>query len=183
MAKSLDDTNDSQFFITEGAQRHLDYNHSIFGILVEGESVREAISEVPVNAPDEGRPLTPVAIETARSFVDEENAVVMLKAPEGATGAADLTVVIRNAAGQETRQTVRVNVTPDSIDSAPFLADIPEQRTRVDTPLSYQLQAIDVEFTLQRVFWIRPASLKTGSPCRCKPTPTFGTAWTSIPVF
>jgi len=143
MAKSFDDTNDSQFFITEGPQRHLDFNHSIFGILVEGESVREAISEVAVGAAD--RPVTNVAIESARSFVDEENAVVLLKAPEGATGAADVTVIVRNASGQETRQTFRVNVTPDTIDSPPFLADIPELTTRVDTPVSYQLQAIDVE--------------------------------------
>ena len=143
MAKSFDDTNDSQFFITEGPQRHLDFNHSIFGILVEGEAVRQSISAVPVGA--EGRPATNVVIESARSFVDEENAVVLLKAPEGATGAADVTVVVRNESGQETRQTFRVNVTPDAIDSAPFLADIPELRTRVDTPVSYQLQAIDVE--------------------------------------
>ncbi|HEY7820751.1 MAG TPA: peptidylprolyl isomerase, partial [Vicinamibacteria bacterium] len=145
MAKSFDDTNDSQFFITEGAQRHLDFNHSIFGILVEGESVRQTISAVPVGASD--RPVTNVTIELARSFVDDENAVVLLKAPEGATGAADLTVVVRNAAGQETRQTVRVNVSADNIDSPPFLADIPEQTTRVDTPISYQLQAVDVEGT------------------------------------
>jgi cyclophilin family peptidyl-prolyl cis-trans isomerase len=145
MAKSFDDTNDSQFFITEGPQRHLDFNHTIFGILVEGESVRQAISGVPVSSSD--RPVTNVTIELARSFIDDENAVVMLKAPEGATGAADLTVVVRNAAGQETRQTVRVNVTPDNIDGAPFLADIPELQTRAGTPLSYQLQAIDVEGT------------------------------------
>ncbi|HJS75525.1 MAG TPA: peptidylprolyl isomerase, partial [Vicinamibacteria bacterium] len=146
MAKtSLDDSSDSQFFITEGAQRNLDFNYTIFGILVEGESVRQAISGVPVGFED--RPLTNVVIEQARSFLDEENAVVLLKAPEGATGAADLTVVVRDAAGQETRQTVRVNVTPDNIDSAPFLADIPEQRTAVDTAISYQLQAIDVEGT------------------------------------
>jgi cyclophilin family peptidyl-prolyl cis-trans isomerase len=143
MAKSFDDTNDSQFFITEGAQRHLDFNHSIFGVLVEGESVRQAISNVPVGS--DNRPLTPVTIESARSFVDEENAVVLLKAPEGATGAVDVTVVVRNASGQEARETFRVNVVPDTIDSAPFLADIPELRTRLNTPLSYQLQAIDVE--------------------------------------
>ncbi len=143
MAKSFDDTNDSQFFITEGGQRHLDFNHSIFGILVEGESVREAISEVAVGAED--RPVTNVVIESARSFVDGENAVVLLKAPEGATGAADVTLAVRNLSGQETRQTFRVNVIPDAIDSPPFLADIPELRTRLDTPLSYQLQAIDVE--------------------------------------
>jgi cyclophilin family peptidyl-prolyl cis-trans isomerase len=143
MAKLFDDSNDSQFFVTEGPQRHLDYNHTIFGVLVEGESVRQSISGVPVGSGD--RPATNVVIESARSFVDEENAVVLLKAPEGATGAADVTVVVRNASGQETRQTFRVNVTPDTIDSAPFLADIPELTTRVDTPLSYQLQAIDVE--------------------------------------
>jgi cyclophilin family peptidyl-prolyl cis-trans isomerase len=143
MAKSFDDTNDSQFFITEGAQRHLDFNHSIFGILVEGESVRDNISAVPVGAED--RPVTNVRIESARSFVDEENAVVLLKAPEGVTGAADVTVIVRDASGQEARQTFRVNVTPDAIDSPPFLADIPELTTRVDTPLSYQLQALDVE--------------------------------------
>jgi hypothetical protein len=91
------------------------------------------------------RPVTPVVIEWARSFVDEENAVVMLKAPEGTTGAADVTVVVHDSAGLQARQTFRVNVTPDVIDSPPFLADIPELRTRVDTPLTYQLQAIDVE--------------------------------------
>jgi len=143
MAKSFDDTNDSQFFITETAQRHLDFNHSIFGVLIEGESVRDAISNVAVGAQD--RPVTNVVIESARSFVDEENAVVLLKAPEGATGAVDVTVIVRNASGQEARQTFRVNVTPDTIDSAPFLADIPELTTRVDTPVSYQLQATDVE--------------------------------------
>ncbi len=143
MAKSFDDTNDSQFFVTEGPQRHLDFNHSIFGILVEGESVREAISRVPVGAED--RPTTSVVIESVRSFVDEENAVVLLKAPERATGAADVTIVVRNASGQEARQTFRVNVIPDTIDSAPFLADIPEIKTKVDTPVTYQLQALDVE--------------------------------------
>jgi cyclophilin family peptidyl-prolyl cis-trans isomerase len=143
MAKSFDDTNDSQFFVTEGPQRHLDFNHSIFGILVEGESVRQAISNVPVGASD--RPATPVVIESARSFVDEENAVVLLKAAERTTGAANVTIVVRNASGQEARQTFQVTVVPDTIDSAPFLADIPELKTKVDTPQSYQLQAIDVE--------------------------------------
>src|SRR5690606_25570796 len=41
---SYDDTNDSQFFVTEGPSRHLDFNHTIFGYLTEGEDVREAIS-------------------------------------------------------------------------------------------------------------------------------------------
>ncbi len=172
MAKTtLDDSNDSQFFITEGAQRHLDFNHTIFGILVEGESVRQAISAVPVGGANGDRPLTSVVIEQARSFIDEENAVVLLKAPEGTTGAADLTVVIRNAAGQETRQTVRVNVTPDNIDSAPFLADIPELRTRVDTPLSYQLQAIDAENDTSARFLDQSSLTSNGLPVPVQANP------------
>ncbi|MGH9335503.1 MAG: peptidylprolyl isomerase, partial [Vicinamibacteria bacterium] len=143
MAKTFDDTNDSQFFITEGAQRHLDFNHTIFGVLVEGESVREGTSAVPVGAGD--RPIANVTMESVRSFVDEENAVLLLKAPEGATGAADVTVIVRNDRGQEARHTFRVNVTPDTFDAPPFLADIPELLTRIDTPISYQLQAIDAE--------------------------------------
>jgi cyclophilin family peptidyl-prolyl cis-trans isomerase len=143
MAKTSDDTNDSQFFVTEGAQRYLDFNHTIFGILVEGESVREAISRVPVDGDD--RPLTSVVMDSVRSFLDEENAVVMLKAPEDTTGAVDVTVVARNELGQEARQTFRVEVTPDTVNGAPFLADIPELQTAVDTPITYQLVALDAE--------------------------------------
>ncbi len=49
-AKSSDDTNNSQFFVTEVPTRFLDFNHSIFGQLVEGFDVREAISETAVNS-------------------------------------------------------------------------------------------------------------------------------------
>ena len=54
--RSTDDTNDSQFFITEGPQRFLDFNHSVFGQLVEGEAVREAISNTPVNNTTQNKP-------------------------------------------------------------------------------------------------------------------------------
>lgn len=145
MAKSNDDTNDSQFFITEGPQRHLDFNHSIFGVLVEGESVRQQISNVAVDAGNNDRPITDVVMESVSTFVDTQNAVLMLKAPEGATGAVDVTVTVQNEGGASTSQTFRVNVTPDTIDSPPFLADIPEITTPTDTEVSYQLVALDVE--------------------------------------
>ena len=85
-AKSGDDTNNSQFFITEGPTRHLDFNHSIFGQLVEGEEVREAISEMDTNGPPENRPDVPVVISTIDVFKDTENAVVFLKALGNAIG-------------------------------------------------------------------------------------------------
>jgi cyclophilin family peptidyl-prolyl cis-trans isomerase len=143
MAKAGDDTNDSQFFITEGGQRHLDFNHSIFGLLVEGEDVRQEISNVPVDA--EYRPLEDVVIESAEVFFDDENAVLMLKAPEGTTGTDLITLTVRNQRGEELQQTFRVEVKPDTTNSAPFLADIPPLTTTVDTEITYQLEAIDVE--------------------------------------
>ncbi len=145
MAKAVDDSNNSQFFVTEGPQRNLDFQYSIFGILVRGEDVREAISNVAVGGDEGDRPVDDVVIEAAESFVDEQNGVLMLKAPEGATGSVNVTVTARNPSGQEASRTFRVNVTPDTINSAPFLADIPEIRTKVDTSVTYQLVALDVE--------------------------------------
>ena len=143
MAKAADDTNDSQFFITDSAQRQLDFNHSIFGLLVEGDAVREQISAVDVDGND--RPVVDVVMESVSTFVDTQNAVLMLKAPEGATGAVDVAVTVENADGASTTQTFRVNVTPDTVNSAPFLADIPEITTPIDTQVTYQLVAIDAE--------------------------------------
>ena len=145
MAKAADDTNNSQFFITEGAQRHLDVIHSIFGLLIEGESVRQQISNVAVDPSGNDRPVADVVMESVSTFVDTQNAVLMLKAPEGATGAVDVTVTVQNSSGMSTSQTFRVNVTPDTINSPPFLADIPEITTPIDTNVTYQLVAIDTE--------------------------------------
>ncbi len=157
MAKTTDDTNNSQFFITEGPARHLDFNHTIFGQLVEGESVREAISEVPVNSSD--RPLTDVVIESATVFTDEENGVVMLKAAEGASGTATITVTVSDGRGGTASRQFQVNVTPDTINGAPFLADIPAVQTNVNTATTFQLIGRDVE--ANPVFYLDEAALRT----------------------
>jgi hypothetical protein len=41
--------------------------------------------------------------------------------------------------------TFEVQIQPDTIDSPPFLADIPPLTGTVDTPLTFSLEAIDVE--------------------------------------
>src|SRR5207244_1208301 len=46
MANSGKDTNGSQFFVTIGPQRFLDFNHTIFGQLVRGFNVMTAINSV-----------------------------------------------------------------------------------------------------------------------------------------
>jgi peptidyl-prolyl cis-trans isomerase A (cyclophilin A) len=60
MANHGPNTNGSQFFITVGPAEHLNGNYTIFGEVVSGQDVADAISKVPRDADD--KPLTPVTI-------------------------------------------------------------------------------------------------------------------------
>ncbi|MCA9126474.1 MAG: tandem-95 repeat protein [Planctomycetales bacterium] len=142
-AKSSDDTNDSQFFITEGAQRFLDFNHSVFGQLVEGEPVREAISNTSTNASD--RPTNNVVINSATVFNDTENGVVMLKATGTSTGTATITVTITDSEGNSTSQAFQATVVADSANGAPFLNPVPDVQTAANTPVNVNLTSQDAE--------------------------------------
>jgi Ca2+-binding RTX toxin-like protein/cyclophilin family peptidyl-prolyl cis-trans isomerase len=143
MAKTTDDTNDSQFFITEGPQRHLDFNHSIFGLIVEGESVREAISNTAANG--SGVPTFPVTMQSVDVVADNENAVLMLKVPNGATGSANVRVRVTDPNGNFSEQTFQVNVQADTANSNPFLDDIPLIRTLQNHPISFTAHATDAD--------------------------------------
>ena len=145
MAKSNDDTNDSQFFITEGDERSLDYNHSLFGYLVEGNDVRNAIRTTPVGAND--RPVNTVTMDDVSVFNDTENAVFILKAAEGATGSTTVTVEVTDAQGKKSSETFTVTVQADTQNSPPFLTDFSSSLFTAphDTPLVIPVNGIDVE--------------------------------------
>lgn len=143
MANAGDDTNDCQFFITAGPQRHLDFNHSVFGQLVEGEAVRAAIAAVPTNSQD--RPLVPVVIESVTVFEDRRNAVLLLSAPEGVSGVADVTVAVDDGRGGTVQQTIRVTVQPDPFNAPPYVGEITEVRTTAGAPVTFQIPALDAE--------------------------------------
>lgn len=151
-AKSTDDTNDSQFFITEGdseSLRNLDFNHTVFGILVEGESNREAISNTAVvkqpTSTEVSRPATNIVMENVEIFTDTENAVMMLKAAPGVSGPVEVTVTVTNAAGQTFERTFTVTVQNDTINGRPFLNDIPPVTIASGTSAQIQLTSQDVE--------------------------------------
>ena len=153
-AKSLDDTNDSQFFITEDAFPHLDYNHSVFGAMVEGEANREALSGI--LAGPSGRPVFDVVIEDALVFQDTENAMLRLQPTGAGTGFVDITVTVSDPDGNEVQQIFQVEVTEDSFNSSPFLSDVAPPVGTKDKPLEVQLTAQDGEgdtpvFEVERV--------------------------------
>jgi len=146
MAKSFDDTNDSQFFITEGAQRILDAQHSIFGLLVEGENVREAISNVTtVNPPTDNQPVTEVVVSEINVYTDLENGVLMLKAPEGTTGTSTITVTVTDPDGNTSQRSFTVTIQADTIDTDPWLADVPKIRTLEGVGTEFDLSHFDPE--------------------------------------
>ncbi|MGL4513012.1 MAG: peptidylprolyl isomerase [Lacipirellulaceae bacterium] len=161
IAKSTDDTNDSQFFITEGNNtndlRGLDFNHTVFGVLVEGEAVREAISNTAVTGPASSpRPVTPIVMEGIDIFDDQENGVLRLTAAPGATGTANITVTVRDADGNQSQRVFRVTLAPDTSNGRPYLGDVAALTAPRNTTASQQLTSTDVEgdavfYSVQRV--------------------------------
>jgi cyclophilin family peptidyl-prolyl cis-trans isomerase len=63
MANAGPNTGGSQFFITVAATPWLDGKHAIFGRVVEGQAIADAISKLPRDRND--RPKEPVRIESA----------------------------------------------------------------------------------------------------------------------
>ena len=143
-AKSNDDTNDSQVFITDAATRHLDFNHSVFGLVTEGDAVRDAITAVKTNA-DTWQPQFAVNIQSVSIFDDTENGVVMLKSAAGATGSATITVTVSDAQGHNYTERFDVTIQADTWNGGPYLEDIGPITTTSDQPAVFQLSAIDVE--------------------------------------
>lgn len=141
MAKSSDDTNNSQFFVTDGTPQHLDFNHTVFGQLVEGFDVLEGISEAIVNG---STPASDIIITDATVFNDTENAILTVRARE-ASGTTSVTVTATDSENNSTSQTFQVTLEPSSRNSQPFLDDIPELTAAVGSTLEFQLGYTDIE--------------------------------------
>ena len=141
-AKTADDTNDSQFFITDDETRFLDYNHSIAGQLVEGDDGRFAIQRT---ATTNSRPDIPVNILSVEVFEDTENGMVVLSAPHGVTGTSQVTVTVTDGEGLTASQTFTVNVVADPINTPPWLTTSDDIQGEINEPIDVQLDAIDIE--------------------------------------
>jgi cyclophilin family peptidyl-prolyl cis-trans isomerase len=136
------DTNGSQFFVTLGPQRILDFNQAIFGQLVRGFDVLTKIDQVPTDS--NNKPLTPVVISSAKIIQDTTATVLSFQAAAGATGSATITVTASDGKGGTSAQSFQVQAVSDSTDDPPFLNPVSNVTTPVNTPVTINLSATNI---------------------------------------
>jgi cyclophilin family peptidyl-prolyl cis-trans isomerase len=120
MANSGPDTNGSQFFITIGPQRSLDFKYSLFGQLVRGFDVLQSISQVPTDS--NNKPLNPVTITSASIVQDTTDAVINLDA--AGTGSSTITVTVSDGHGGTSTKTFTATAVADTTIDPPFLGPV-----------------------------------------------------------
>src|SRR5690606_29416313 len=141
MANSGKDTNGSQFFITEGPQRFLDFNHTILGQLVRGKATRDAISDIAVDG--SSRPNSTVRITSVR--IIQNTAVALLQVKVNAGGSGTVTVRAITEEG-ETSRSFTVTGISDSVNDPPILTTTsPIYYTAANTPLTIRLKHADID--------------------------------------
>lgn len=140
-----DDSNNSQFFITEGDQSHLDFQHSVFGFMTEGESVREAISGTPSTSANNYRPTYDVVLKKVSIFTDTENAVLRLKLPDGLPPGETVTVTVDDGHGHTVSKTFSVSAVTDTTNYNPFLSFIPDVTLTQGDSYSFQMTSTSVD--------------------------------------
>ena len=165
MAKSADDTNSSQFFITDASFRSGDFQYSIIGFLTSGESVREQITAdgttIQTDPSGVGTPTKTVVINSVSLTTDTQNSVVLFASPQNAAGSGTVTVTVKDADGNTAQQTIGFTVGADAYASSaqPYLAPegqilMPAGSTTATgaisltagqtTPSTYQIEATNV---------------------------------------
>ena len=142
MANSGKDTNGSQFFITIGPERHLDFNHTIWGQLVRGREVLTAINEVDTDSG--GRPLSNVVITDAAIVTNTTDTVLLIRAPAG-TGSSTITVTARDPEGNTTSEPFTAQYAPDVVNDPLILGPVVDQTVVAGFSQSIPLTSTDLE--------------------------------------
>ena len=123
--QSTANSSSSEFFITDGATRTLDYAYTLFGFMTVDQSITYNSQSTTVLAALDSMPTTasngidylntPVEITSASIVTDTQDGVLMLRAPTGVTGSFTVTVTaFDDGTNTPTTQTFTVNVVADT---------------------------------------------------------------------
>jgi len=112
LANAGKDSNGSQFFVTSGAQRSLDFCYTIFGQLVRGFDVLTNINNTSVDA--NNRPLADVIIQQASYVTNATDTVLTLTATNAAGVNGIITIIATDSAGGHATNTFAVSTITDT---------------------------------------------------------------------
>jgi cyclophilin family peptidyl-prolyl cis-trans isomerase len=139
MAKSANDGNDSQFFITSSAVAAYNYRYSIVGFETQGSSFEQQLSTLPVETStnfsgEDSQPVNTVTITSASIITDKQNGVLILNAPSTATAGQTETVNVTVGDGTAADTvvvpiTVTIAANTSTTLSNPYLGTIPAINT------------------------------------------------------
>jgi cyclophilin family peptidyl-prolyl cis-trans isomerase len=148
LANSGRDTNGSQFFVTLNPEQRqaLDFNFTLFGQLVRGFDVLQAIDSVPIHLNADGQthsPDAPIVITNMSLIQDTHDAVLLLKTT--GSGFSTITVTAQNTDGEiSAPMQFDATVAPDPVTDPAFLNPVSNQSTTVNTPVSFNVSGTDV---------------------------------------
>jgi cyclophilin family peptidyl-prolyl cis-trans isomerase len=144
MANAGTNTNVEQFFITDGPQRSLDYLYTLFGQLISGTSVFDAILQAPVtnqsvgSSTEDSKPVTPIVITSAQIIQDNTDGVLLIT--DADESVAHITLTATDSQGNNVPQTFTVTGVNDSANNdPPYIASLDTTPT---TPLNTQIDVV-----------------------------------------
>ena len=111
-ANAKKDANGSQFFVTVGSQRELDFRYTLFGQLVRGFDVLTNISNTSVNT--NNRPLADVIIQQAVFVTNTADTVLTLTAANAAGISGTITIIATDNAGGHATNTFAARTVTDT---------------------------------------------------------------------
>jgi cyclophilin family peptidyl-prolyl cis-trans isomerase len=145
LANSGKDTDGSQFFVTAGPQRFLDFGYTLFGQLVRGFNVLTNVINTPANGA--ARPLADVIITRASFVPDNFDTVLTLTGTNSVGVAGTISVIADDGAGGRATNSFTATTVTDTQNDPPFLITfaITNLIVPINGRLTNSLSALDLE--------------------------------------
>ena len=144
-------SNSSQFFITQGPIRALDFGYTIFGQLIRGFDVMEQVMSVPLQS-GTTVPVSPVTMDSVTVTEDNTDAILLVNAA-GTTPGATVTVKATDPSGNKAVVSgstpglpITIVTEDDTINDPPIIIPQPAVTTMLDQNVSIPLKTLDLEF-------------------------------------
>lgn len=119
LANASKDANGSQFFVTFGPQRHLDFRHTIFGQLLRGHRVQTNIAHTLCDT--NNRPLRDVIILRAAVVTNWTDTVVTLTASNQVGVSGTIRVIADDGAGGRATNTFVATTVAETVNTEPII--------------------------------------------------------------